>query len=308
MPHTYDSEATLPGTRVAPMRSDAVVMLHSSLASRSQWTALAERLAPRYRVVALDLHGYGDNPMPVPGPGFTVDDEVRLVTQRIAQLPGPIDRIHLVGHSYGGLVALRFAQVAGPRILSMSLYEPVAFRMLDDDDESLREVKRMAERVSSLVVTGQLQDAAERFVDFWNGDGYFASLSLNARTSIARRIAKVPLDFQACHRYAPRDGDLRAIAMPSLLLVGTRSPRATQRIGALLGAALGNCRVESCEAGHMGPITDAERINPPIERFIDDCTNRAKQSKQERPSREIRMPQVFRTMIGLQSIAGTHDA
>ena len=57
-----------------------VVMLHSSLSSKSQWTALAERLAPRYRVIALDLCGYGDNAVPAAGASFTLDEEVRLVT------------------------------------------------------------------------------------------------------------------------------------------------------------------------------------------------------------------------------------
>src|SRR4030095_7600973 len=44
-----------------------VVLLHSSLSSKSQWTALAERLASRFRVIPLDLCRYGDNALTATG-------------------------------------------------------------------------------------------------------------------------------------------------------------------------------------------------------------------------------------------------
>ena len=98
-----------------------VVLLHSSLSSKAQWTALAERLAPRFRVIALDLYGYGDSPMPDAAASFTLDDEVRLVADAVDRLVPPHVRVHVVGHSYGGLVALRFAQHSRGRVASLSL-------------------------------------------------------------------------------------------------------------------------------------------------------------------------------------------
>ncbi len=126
-----------------------VVLLHSSLGSKSQWTALAERLASRFRVIALDLCGYGDNAACATGTSFTVDDEVRLVTAHLDRLVEPHIRVHVVGHSYGGLVALRFAQCRRGRVASLSLYEPVAFGILDDDDAELADVRHVAERVAA---------------------------------------------------------------------------------------------------------------------------------------------------------------
>ena len=49
-----------------------VVLLHSSLGSKSQWSALVERLASRFRVIALDLCGYGDNALPASSESFTL--------------------------------------------------------------------------------------------------------------------------------------------------------------------------------------------------------------------------------------------
>jgi pimeloyl-ACP methyl ester carboxylesterase len=150
---------------------DPVVMLHSSLGSKSQWTALAEQLSNRCRVIALDLCGYGDNPAPSTAATFTLDDEVRLVTAHLDRLVAPQVRVHVVGHSYGGLVALRFAQCHGDRVASLSLYEPVAFRLLDDGDAALSDIARLADQVTRLVAAGRRHDAAQAFVDYWSGDG-----------------------------------------------------------------------------------------------------------------------------------------
>ena len=246
-----------------------VVMLHSSLGSKSQWTALAERLASRFRVIALDLCGYGDNALPDSAASFALDEEVGHVVDLLDQLVGAHVRVHLVGHSYGGLVALRLAQCRSDRVASLALYEPVVFRMLDDEDAELADARRLAERVSGLVAAGRRRDAAQVFVDFWSGDGSYASLPLPAQVSLARRVDKVPLDFQAASCWPLGVDDLRGIVAPALLLVGNRSPAVVQRIHTLLTRTLPNRRVGSFEFGHMGPITHAQRVNPWIEAFLD---------------------------------------
>jgi pimeloyl-ACP methyl ester carboxylesterase len=251
-----------------------VVLLHSSLASKSQWAALADRLASRFRVIGLDLCGYGDNAMPALGASFTLDDEVRLIEARLDGLVELKSPVHVVGHSYGALAALRFAQRAPDRVASLSLYEPVAFRILNDDDAALAEAKGLARRVFDLIASGRRHDATRAFVDFWSGDGSYASLPLPAQASLARRIDKVPLDFQAAMRWPLSPIDLCAIAAPALLLVGNRSPAATQRIARLLTRALPNCRVGSFACGHMGPVTDPDRVNPWIDGFLNICADR----------------------------------
>jgi len=248
-----------------------VVMLHASLGSKSQWAALAERLATRFRVIALDLCGYGDNPTPSTAASFTLDDEVRLVTAHLDRLVAPRVRVHVVGHSYGGLVALRFAQCQGNRVASLSMYEPVAFRLLDEHDAALADVTQLAARVTRLVAVGRRHDAAQAFVDFWSGDGSYACLPLPAQTSIAHRIDKVPLDFQAAWRWPLSPDDLRGIVAPTLLLAGTRSPAIAQRIVTLLAEALPNRCTWWFDTGHMAPIEQANRINYWIEAFVEAC-------------------------------------
>jgi pimeloyl-ACP methyl ester carboxylesterase len=247
-----------------------VVMLHSSLGSKGQWSVLAEQMSGRYRVIALDLCGYGDNPPVTSAASFTLDDEVRLVADRLDALVEPHLRVHVIAHSYGALVALRLAQRARGRVASLALYEPVAFRLLADDDPANVEVRRLSERVATLVASGHRHAAALAFVDFWSGNGSFAALPLPAQTAIARRVDKLPLDFQAARSWPRNAEDLRVVAAPTLLVTGDRSPAVVRRIHRMLMRFLPNARVAALDAGHMGPITDSARVNAWIEAFIDE--------------------------------------
>ncbi len=259
-------------------------MLHSSLSSKSQWTALAERLSARFRVIALDLCGYGDN-APASAESHSIDDEVRLVTSHLDRLLPPLSRVHVVGHSFGALVSLRLAHLHPARVASLSLYEPVAFRLLPDDDASLVAIRAVAERVMRLVDAGKRHDAASAFIDLWNGDGAFSALPLPAQASLARRMDKVPLDFRAAWRWQSTRTDCAAIAAPALLMAGTRSPVAVRNIARILGGVLRDVRTWHFDAGHMAPITHAERINECIDAFVSeraqldtapDATNRSR--------------------------------
>jgi len=258
-----------------------VVLLHSSLGSKSQWMALAERLARRFRVIAVDLCGYGDNEPVAAGSSFTLDNEVRLVSTRIDRLVEPHVRVHVVGHSYGGLVALRFAQSRRGRTASLSLYDPVVFRALSRDDPALLRLRAFADIVTADVISGLRHDAAREFVDFWSGAGTFASLPSTVQTRIARYAEKIPFDFQAAARWPLSPVDLRTIAVPTLLLAGKRSPEIVKRIIASLGRELPLRRIRWIESGHMGPITDGDEVNPWIEAFVDACAAVATSSRED---------------------------
>lgn len=60
------------------------------------------------------------------------------------------------------------------------------------------------------------------------------------------------------------------IAAPTLLLAGGRSPAAARRVVALLAGAMPRARTLVLEdAGHMGPLTHAERVNAAIVAHVD---------------------------------------
>lgn len=81
-------------------------MIHGFGASTFTWRYLVEDLSKQYRTVAVDLRGFGKSPKPQQG-GYAVMDQVRSVRDVIRKLT--LNDLTIVGHSYGGLVALVLA-------------------------------------------------------------------------------------------------------------------------------------------------------------------------------------------------------
>ncbi len=172
-----------------------MVLLHSSLSSSSQWLDLVKLLKDHFFCINIDLLGYGDAPQVNDPNNYTLNTETQRITQIITAEIGDADFI-LVGHSFGGAVALllakQLAKLMGQRVSAMVLYEPVAFHLLGKGGEAYDEI---------MAVTGALQDktateAARVFVDYWNYTGFFDALPGKVQRSFAAKMDKVMLDFK----------------------------------------------------------------------------------------------------------------
>ena len=95
------------------------MLLHGQPGSASDWQLVADRLPATLDVVALDRPGYGTSRQPAGGFGYGA----RAV---LAELDARgIGRTVLVGHSYGGGVALTVAQQAPERVEALILLASV---------------------------------------------------------------------------------------------------------------------------------------------------------------------------------------
>ncbi|HET9024311.1 MAG TPA: alpha/beta hydrolase [Burkholderiaceae bacterium] len=249
-------------------RRATVVLLHSSASSSRQWGALAERLAPRFDVRTLDFHGHGARDPWAGNRPLTLVDDAALV----APILGEAGPVHLVGHSYGGAVALKVAAMWPGRIASVAVYEPVLFRWLfaaEPDAVAAREPWAVAAAMRSALNRGEAQCAAERFLDYWGGTGTWVSMSQDRQASQAARMRSVLAHFDALARDVPSGARLRGLRMPMLFLSGAATVASTARIAALLRSALPAARHLTLPgAGHLGPITHPDVVNDAIEHFL----------------------------------------
>jgi pimeloyl-ACP methyl ester carboxylesterase len=108
-----------------------VIALHCSGSSGRQWNKLASALGDRCTLIAPDHIGCGATRPWSGDHRFCLADEAARILDIVDAQDGPI---HLVGHSYGGGVALRVARERPERIASLSLYEPTAFHVLRSKD------------------------------------------------------------------------------------------------------------------------------------------------------------------------------
>jgi pimeloyl-ACP methyl ester carboxylesterase len=257
---------------------EPVVLLHSTGASSSQWRRLAADLSGRFRVIAPDLCGYGGTG-PWQGDGeINLAAEAAIVAALIERLEEPV---HLVGHSFGGAVALRLAQDRPALLRSLVLIEPVAFHLLlrpNDaiDAQAFDEISQVADSVARALACGDFRNGFGRFVDYWSGEGAWAAMPEDKRGAFAMRLGKVALDFWSALTDPGRLADLARLDLPTLVIRGGTSPLPVRRIAWHLGRTLPRVQMETIEgAGHMAPLTHAAEVNALVTAHLERHATRA---------------------------------
>ena len=242
-----------------------VILLHSSASSSRQWDALVQLLACRFRVHAVDLHGHGRQAPWSSDAPFTLADEATLVSPLLGT-----EGAHVVGHSYGGAVALKLASMYPEHVHSVVAYEPVLFRWLRDRAvPAVEDVIAVADMMCDRLWEGDEHAAARYFVDFWSGAGAWDSLPVTTQHAIATRIRVVAQQFDALFQEPLQLAQLARLKMPMLLLTGARTVPVMQCMAQELRSALPAARHEVLQgAAHMGPITHAAEVNGRLAEFL----------------------------------------
>ena len=100
-------------------QGEPVLLIHGFGGSSHNWEPVAEDLAENYRLIAPDLRGFGWSERPADKAVYAFESQVELVLGVLDVLG--IERAHVVGHSYGGGVALWLASRNPERVRSLVL-------------------------------------------------------------------------------------------------------------------------------------------------------------------------------------------
>ncbi len=258
----------------APLLQDRapIVALHSSASDRRQWSGLAAELSDRHDVFTYNLPGYGpDFERCGPEEGMQGMAEIALpVLREIAQIGEPV---HLVGHSFGGGVALKIALMRPDLIKSLTLYEPVAFHLLcgrsPADDALVAELKTVARSLEDAHPGVAKGPGLQPFIDFWNGAGAWNRMPEKLRQQLSRLTASVHADFVSCFAETWVLEDLSRLEMPLQLLTGMESPEIAQRTATLIFENTQDAELVVLPGlGHMAPIHAPDWVNPRIRQHI----------------------------------------
>lgn len=244
---------------------DTVICLHGSAGSPRQWQRLGERLGERYRVVSPGLIGYPDGPAWPGERSVTLDQEAAWVER---WLDGAGEPVHLIGHSYGGAVAVKVAQRRPERVRSLVVYEPVLLRLLTGD--ALTEILTLAGETERGCQTGEPAAAGRAFVDYWSGQGAWQRMSAVQQGAVTQRMHKVVAEFHALSADGTPGSAYARLPMPILFLSGTLTRAPTARIARVVQNFMpGASRIEMPGLGHLGPITHPDAVNTLIGLFLD---------------------------------------
>ena len=234
-----------------------VVLIHGSLDRSAGMLKLSRRLDDEFRVTRYDRRGYGRS-SPHPGP-FDIEGQVDDLATVIAGADGAGEPLVLVGHSYGGNVALAFVDRHPGRAAAVVTYEsPLSWEPWWPRDSA---------GGNAMAWSDDPEEAAERFMRRLIGDGRWDRLPSSTRTARRREGAAMVGELADLRRRAPWRAE--RIDVPVLVLRGEHG-QDHHRLGTdALGERLPDAAIHTVPgARHFGPNTHPDEVGTSIREFL----------------------------------------
>jgi len=247
-----------------------VMLVHASLSGARQWSPLMRELCGRMALRAVNLFGYGATPAWAEWRPPTLDDYAELLARAI---PRSARRVSLVGHSFGGAVAMQAAarQLQG-RVERLVLIEPSPFYLLDQcgRQDASRELSVLSNLTKQCIADGRPEVAAVMFIDYWGGAGTWSASPPERRAEFIRLIPLIANEWNAA-----LDGEwpladwVADLPANTLLISALNTKRPSAAVVQLLLEARPDWECASLrEGGHMVPVTHLHLVNPIIAEFL----------------------------------------
>jgi pimeloyl-ACP methyl ester carboxylesterase len=262
-----------------------VVCLHANPGTGAQWQTLAEHLVPEWRVVVPVTYAATRAPPRPWEPAPTLAEALEALEPAF-EAAG--ERFHLVGHSWGGALALRAALAYPERVESVAVYEPALFglaRAADPGNPDLDVLAEVVQHGAQMVARGDHEGAARSFIDFWMHPGAFDAMAPARRAQILGTIECIGSWWRTLSEDPTPLSAFAGMSAPVLVMTGRDTRAAARCVAEALVAAVPGAQVVRFDGlGHMGPLTHPERVLAVIEGFLSTRRRAAPDGKFERRS------------------------
>jgi pimeloyl-ACP methyl ester carboxylesterase len=230
-------------------------------------------LDDRFRVRAVNLFGYGGTPAWSQAQRPTLDDFAALVAGAVPATEG---KVRLVGHSFGGAVAMHAAarRLRG-RVERLVLIEPSLFYLLEQNGHraAFREISSLARFTRECIAADAAYDAAERFIDYWSGAGTWAEIPEGKKAALADLMPRVAPEWDVVLSGTTLAAEWAALLPRRTLLMLSAQARRPSRgiVQALWRHGWPDWELTNIpQAGHMAPLTHPHIVNPIVRGFLTD--------------------------------------
>jgi len=235
-----------------------IVMLHGLGGTSNSFQAIVALLAG-FRIVRLDLPGAGRSPLPVQQ--LTVRFLVEAIENATVHLG--VGRAHIVGHSFGTLIAQHLAASRPERVASLTLFGPI-LEPQDAARERLRHRAATARQEGMCTVADQLTGSVLSTTTANDNPVAVAFVRESHMRQDAEGFAR------SCEALAQAEkADHRLIDCPTLIVTGDEDAIGPPSVARELADKIGNAKtVVLHRCGHWTPIEKSKECGKLLSEFV----------------------------------------
>ena len=254
-------------------RGEPVIAVHGLIENTTYWKNITDDLTKKYRFIAMDMRGHGQTVISGEPYGFDADaigDDIVALADHLK-----IERFHLLTHSTGGFIGVRYAMRDSSRLASLILTDTgSATSVLPGDPESIREFHAKFARSFEKFDWEQMI-AGVRVIPgpFFRGmmespraeellQSAYAMIRQGDRATIADFVRSFYTDPDPCVE------GLRAIRCPVLIIYGEKDDLFIESSKLMAREISGAQIIEYPGVGHMTALESPQLLITDILQFV----------------------------------------
>jgi len=238
----------------------ALYMVHGIGSRKTTWSPLVEALKADFTCVCYDLRGHGDSPVPdVP---YSLDQLVADLEALRHQLGH--EKIHVIGHSLGGMIGPAYARAHPHRVLSVGLLSTAAGR----NDEDRAKLKAVGDAMREKGVMPVISTLVAR----WYTDAFIEQrpdLIEMRKQQVADTPEPVFLSVFDIYSTTEMGPWLHELECPCLILTGAEDGACNPRLNKFMAAQISNAELVILDGiKHSILVEGPERVIPHLKTFL----------------------------------------
>ena len=194
-----------------------ILFVPGSFSTPAAWQSIQKYLPQRYRFLSTSLCGYGETTETRTLYDNSINHEIEILSQITASIQKPV---HLVGHSFGGLVSFAAILMGKLKVKSLTTFEANPITLLEEKNVlRFRKTRKISENFERQYFLGE-KDAVKTIIDFWGGQGSFSSMPGVVQEYCRSTGFANGLDWRTALSFKTSSDDFRNWNIPCLIVRG----------------------------------------------------------------------------------------
>ena len=248
-----------------------LVLVHGSFGDYRVWPFQLKSFAQQHRVINVSLRHYYPERWDGDGADFSFTQHADDLAALIQQLE--LGKVHLLGHSRGGAVAIELAKKHAELLRSLILADPAVKLEIPETPESTKALAFRSTLFANLrndVRNGDIEGGTARYIDNLNRAGTWARFPRPVQEGMMQNVWTAIVDDPLP---LTKDEDLRKLGIPVLTLTGEKSPPMYRFLLEEIRKR-GNlpAPIVIPGAGHSMTVENPKAFNDAVLQFTKTCT------------------------------------